>query len=103
MSKTSITVTKESYPTLFKAFQAMQNDNGISVESTYVVPAEWAHLVKDAEKALAQLTEEELETFCIGDQDEAANVIVPKYEDKIPIDTAGRLLNAFFDGWDWDD
>ena len=37
MSKTSITVTKESYPTLFKAFQAMQNDNGISGESTYVV------------------------------------------------------------------
>ena len=93
------TVKADNYPLLLKAFQAIENDNGISISEQYDVPLEWTHLLDDAEKGLNLLSEDEFETFCIGDQDEAETY---KAKDNDLLDKASRLLNAFFDQWDHD-
>lgn len=89
-------VTKSSHPTIFEAFETISHDCGARAgHSFYEVPAPWSSRLAEFETALYPLGEDELHTFCIGEQDEMI-AIMAEYK----LDAACDFLTAFFES-DW--
>lgn len=96
----SVIVTPENYPSIFKAFREIDYDNGavnrFELEQTcYGVPYAHATSLIECEAALALLSEEEMATFCTGEEDEGLALI----KARPALKSAHDLLNAYFDGW----
>ena len=90
-----VTVTAQSHPALFHAFELISHDRGTQAgHASYEVPATWALLVPRTEAELTPLTAEELETFAIGEESEAQAVALRQQLVVAPL-----LLNAFFSEW----
>jgi hypothetical protein len=74
--------------------ELMYTDQGANVDPNFVLPTEDAEGIINwdrVEKFLATLSEDELETFAIGDQDEAAELV--KNEEGV---YAHRVLEELF-------
>lgn len=97
-------VTKENNPALHEAFETISHDGGGRAgHEWYEVPRDWVVFVETANATLAQLTTAELETFCIGDQEEQKHMISGKMNgpSRLNLTAAHVLLFAFFDsGWE---
>ena len=98
---TGATITPENYPSIFKAFREIDYANGavnrLEPELTsYQVPMYYARNLAECESGLASLNEEELETLCDGDHDEALALI----EARPALQPATALLEAYFNGWE---
>lgn len=90
-------VTKDSHLKLYEAFEAISHDRGAGAgHETYSVPKEWADKINAASAALATLSPEEFETFCIGEQREADKIAKRNGD----LFAAHALLNSFFEDWD---
>lgn len=100
-------ITNISHPRLAKAFRLIEEDNGGHLIGTvypgppplnlenFFIPDYWERHVAACEEGLAMLSDDELETFCQGDQDEAEKLC----ERSPDILKAHRMCNAYFDGW----
>lgn len=85
----------EQYPTLTQAYLIVRHDMGAinRLEPTTVLPNYNSRpLLEAAEQELKQLTPEELETFCIGENSEAAELLY-----KYNLVISNNLLNEWFD------
>lgn len=106
---TQIVVTRDNFPTIRRAFDEVECDNGghligtvypgepINLEA-FEVPEKFAHLLAPAEAGLIRLwkkSQEDWLEFVCGEQG-AAEAIEAKRGD---LKEARQLLNAFFDGW----
>lgn len=89
-------VTKITHPVLFEAFEIISHDRGAGAgHSNYAVPREWVDRLQPTELALRGLSEPELKTFCIGEEeDQLALARTPE------LLYASDLLNSFFEDWD---
>jgi len=108
-----VIVERSKYPELCAAFAAIERDNGGHLVGTiypgvpidlnhFSVPPAWAHLISGAERALARLrlrSEDDFETFVIGEQSEA-EAIERRQGD---LAEASILLNDWFNGWQPED
>lgn len=88
-------VTKGSHPHLFEAFDSISHDSGGCCHDNYRVPARHLARLAEAEAALATLSKDDLETFCIGEQSEMETIRQRSPE----LGRTHDLLCAFFDGW----
>lgn len=102
-----------NYPNLHAAFEAIECDSGGHLLGTvypgkpidldrFKVPEAWAHLASGAERALARLkadSEDDLETFVIGEQSEAEEIERRQGD----LAEARILLNDYFNGWQPED
>lgn len=91
-------VTMTSHPKLFGAFDVIRRDcggaNRYEPEKTrYRVPYPWSASIDASEAALSRLSADDLETFCIGDQDEALELCRHDTALRVTHD----MLNAYFD------
>jgi hypothetical protein len=87
-----ITITKENYPNLLKAFQLVAYDNQED-EPDSVDVEDFEEDLTAAEGALALLGSEEFETVCIGDMDEK-NAIV---QESTGLGVADKILDEYFE------
>lgn len=101
-------ITEKSHPYVYKAFQAVELDNGAQYfkwmdgpPPSYDVPKKWAELVPVAERALAMLSTEEFELVTVGEQTEKEALIATGNITGLP--DADKLLAEFFNGWIEDD
>jgi hypothetical protein len=86
-------VTQASHPRLFKAFETISHDRGSGAgHSNYYVPPRWEGHLAQVEQQLTTLNDDELETFSIGERDEAKPLTVKLSE-------ANTLLESFFNDW----
>lgn len=84
-------ITAISHPALFRACEIVSHDAGAQAGwSSHIVPAGDLDAI---EAELAELSPSNLETFCIGDEDERENLMVQR-PGLVP---ACELLNDFFD------
>lgn len=88
-------VTDASHPVTFKCFQMITTDCGGSAPSSFDVPEPWASKLDIAEKGLTALSEDELETFCVGEFNEMQAIL--ERADSVAVLEAHHLLGAFFD------
>lgn len=87
----STTITATSHPALFRACEIVSHDAGAQAGwSSHTVPAGDLATI---EAELAELSPDELETFCIGDEDEREDLMVRRPG----LVAACELLNDFFD------
>ncbi|WP_439392375.1 hypothetical protein ACRQ5Q_22530 [Bradyrhizobium sp. PMVTL-01] len=89
-----------------KAFEMVERDGGghlvgriypgtsINFEA-FSVPESWAQLVSGAESGLARLTEEDFETFVVGEQSEQVAILKRQGD----LTHAHVLIDGYFDGW----
>lgn len=91
-------VTSTSHPHIHKAFELISHDRGTQAgHASYEVPPRWTGKLDQFEHSLAQLTEEDLTTLCIGEQD--ACMAVTEAAD---IPETDKFLNEFFNEWEED-
>lgn len=87
----TIPITATSHPALFRACEIVSHDAGAQAGwSSHTVPAGDLAII---EAELAGLSPGDLETFCIGDEDERQDLMVQR-PGLVP---ACELLNDFFD------
>jgi N6-adenosine-specific RNA methylase IME4 len=92
----ALTITAQSHPRLHEALTIVSHDSGSGASrGAYGIPPEWVDRVASIEAALAPLSKDELETFCIGEEGEAREIA----ERSDDLRAASGLLAAFFDGW----
>jgi len=89
-------VTKDKYPTLFKAMEEVGFDNGMHREmeakgELFVLAS--PDELQEAEDALKSLSREDLESLTIGDEDEVEEVA----SRTAALRTASNILQDFFD------
>ena len=90
-----MTVTAQSHPALFRAFELISHDRGTQAGHTsYEVPVPYDDYVAWVNSQLRQLSPEELETFAIGEETEALALASAK-----GFRTSHTFLNAFFNEW----
>lgn len=106
-------VQRSNYPDLREAFHAIECDSGCHLIGTiypgqkidleqFEVPEAWSHLVAGADRALSRLrldSEEDFETFVIGEQSEAEEIERRQGD----LAEARILLNDYFNGWQPED
>lgn len=91
-----VLVSAATHPTLFEAFETISHDSGGSAGwPHYRIPARYEASLAAFERALSTLTSTELETFCIGETREAAQLSVLQGLREVDV-----FLNDFFDS-DW--
>lgn len=84
------------WPTLHQAFETISHDGGTGAgHAVYFVPEGWTGNLDAIEAALAWLTDDDLETFAIGEEREVAAIA----EREPALAQAHELLNAFFEDW----
>lgn len=94
-----IDVTADNYQGVFRAFRVIDYDNGavnrFEPEMTvYPIPEQYAESLVRANKAILALTEEQLDVFCAGDEDDAKRLM----DGNAGLLEASELLNNYFDG-----
>ena len=62
----SIKLTKKNYPNLYAAFEIVSHD--VDVSGPFMIPDQLSKELPAMEEALSNLSPEDLETFCIGEQ-----------------------------------
>lgn len=91
-----VVVTEATHPTVFLCFETISADCGMGCGHTnYSVPPEWVRCLLEYEVALKVLRDEDLQTFCIGEASEVQALIGTS----TPLQSAHRMLDAFFDDW----
>jgi len=102
-------VTEPFFPRLHAAFRLIEADNGACLIGTiypgkrvdlerFIVPQAWTSLLQRADRALSALraaSEEDFETFVIGEISEQDAILARRPD----LTSAHKLLNNFFDGW----
>lgn len=89
-------VTQHSHSKLFEAFETISHDCGFEAgHLNYAVPEEWTAHLKTADNALATLSNEELQEFCIGEQSNQNKIAERSKE----LYCTHKMLWAFFDDW----
>lgn len=90
-----MTVTEQSHPALFRAFELISHDRGAQAgHISYEVPGHYASFVDFVNMQLRGLEKSELEDFATGEETEAF-----AFADAKGILTAHTFLNAFFEEW----
>lgn len=70
------------FSTLNTAWSLMLEDQGIGADTPFPALTDYADIkLERVDAALAKLSPEELETLCVGDQDEWAPVIAKHFSD----------------------
>lgn len=95
-------VTEKSHPAVFRAFRAIELDNGMinrlePARKAYDVPFSHKHMLPEVEVFLAGFSESDLDEFCNGCDQDIALLHGASTESGV---LAGDFLNAFFDGWE---
>jgi hypothetical protein len=89
------TISKETYPLLYKGWLMIQLDSGAinrhEPQKHSFETAERPDELAIAEAQLAQLSDEELETFCIGEESESYGL-----QDKYGLDEANYIFVEWF-------
>lgn len=89
-------VTKESHPSLFKAFETISHDCGRQAGHTnYAVPLVYEDKLSQFESQLAKLLEKadsDFECLCTGDSDECRQIIKDYH-----LEVVDELLQRFFE------
>lgn len=88
-----ITVTKKSYPTLWKAFQELEAENGITRQPEYLVPSSYSGVISSIEKALKGLNKSDFEDFVLANHDTMDEII----KNNPGLDHAHTLLDQFYE------
>lgn len=83
----------KTLPNVFKAFAMICDDN--SHDFDWDVPERWQQRLGIVNEALGKLSDDELETFCIGD--DAASLEIAQRTTDLTI--AHAFLEAFFSEW----
>ena len=92
-----VDVTAATFPRLHEAFSTISHDAGMGADhESYSVSPEWVPRLAEAEQAISLLDEEDFETFCIGDQEEMAEIAARSVQHQ----RAADLLSAFFNDWE---
>jgi hypothetical protein len=87
-------VDKKNHPRLFKALEMVSHDMGAQAgHANYGVPLDYESSLRDINTALCLLSDEEFESFCIGEEDE---MLVIKEKSQW-LEMAHRLLNELYD------
>ena len=90
----TLKVTKALHPALYRAIDMVSHDSGGGAGHPYhLVSNAWEPHLADIEQALAALTADQFETFCIGDHEEG-QALIPKYS---ALSIADVLLEEWFD------
>ena len=85
------------YPCLFGCLEDISHDSwGGAGHASYSLPGRWDVQLPWIEVALAELTEEQRQTFAIGEQGEVEAMLKGA---SLALRLAHRLLNEFFAGW----
>ena len=90
-------ITKEDYPHLWEACQVICYDNG-AVNRYHPEKTEFELNIgpkgaETAEHGLSQLSEDDFETFCIGEESDQTEI-----RERIPgLQIASNILNEWFD------
>jgi hypothetical protein len=92
-------VDSRHYKFVNQAFLKIMYDNGMinrqELEPKYFdVPEPFIRLLKDADKQLAKLSEEEMELICTGEEMDMAVLVAKK-----DLQQADELLDGFAGGW----
>lgn len=92
-----VSVNKGSHPRVHEALECISHDSGFGAgHAVYAVPERWARALPHVERSLANISEDDQETLCIGEETEASE-IAERHEGLM---LAHVMLNAFFDDWD---
>lgn len=84
------------WPTLHAAFETISHDGGAGAgHAVYFVPEGWTENLDAIEATLAGLSADDLQTFAIGEEREAAAIAARDPA----LAQAHELLNAFFEDW----
>ena len=88
-------IMESSHPHTVNALQLVDADNGSQMTDSYLIPSDWAVLLPDIEKFFAGLTDEEMETMCMGEETDRQSII----KSHLNGDVANDFLTAYFDDW----
>lgn len=88
-------VTSENFPTIMKALNLIEADNGMTASERVYVPTMHDPYLTRYEIGLAKLTGEQLYTFCIGEQGDQDTLIA-----QFGLGDASSFLNDFFNNWE---
>lgn len=84
-------INRSNYPTLFRALENIDFDNGVTPRDNYELPDRDYSLVEDA---LRKFTDYEFETFCIGEERDMRSLA---YTDVYTLE-AHQILEDYFNG-----
>ena len=88
-------VTAENFPTIHRAFQFIDQDNGKN--GLRHVPTHYQPSLRAVEVQLAKLSDEQLDTFCTGEHDDMIAL-----RDQFEISLAHNFLADYFNDWEQD-
>jgi hypothetical protein len=87
----------KKYPTLRLALQMLCNDQGLEADAVILESVDFEHVsLAKAEAALASLSKEDLETLCVGDQEECGKIHNRLLKDGYDPDQAHQALECMF-------
>ena len=93
---TYMDITSTSHPHLYEAFETISHDGGGGAgHASYSVPRVWTPYLDTVDKALSALTEEELSTFCTGEETDMGEIARRSHDLRL----SSILLNSFFEDW----
>jgi|SRR5688572_16733551 len=91
-----VLITKDNYPTIFKAFELISHDRGSGAgHINYTVPASYSEDLGFIEynlKSILENADDDFTCLCIGDIDEAAKIV-----EAYKIHITDKFLTAFFE------
>jgi hypothetical protein len=104
----NVTVTKENYPHVCRAFRMIEEDNGGHLIGTvypgeavdlerFTVPAAWVKLLDSANLSLGALSDADIDTFTCGADHEVEALIAAGDQG---LRNAHDLLCVWFNGWE---
>lgn len=88
-----VVITSDNFPVLFRAFETISHDCGRQAgHKNYAVPMSYEKDLPTINEFLRRLTNEQLETLCIGEQTEAQKLLT-----NAGLKMADELLQRFFE------